>query len=392
MTGVNEQLSNSASRKQFDYIVIGGGISGSAAAYYLSKSGADTALVDQFDLNTQASGRNAGGLHGQIQFEPFERMGMEWAQNFLPALSFLADSIKLWSTLSDELETNLEVSTNGGLMVAQSVADMQILDSKVRLENSAGIESRMLNREELLDYAPYISPKMRGAAYCPIEGKANPLLTAPAFARKADHFGATIRTGVKVFEINKSGDSFRLVTSDGEYSCNKLIIASNAGLAKLSRSFGYELPISDEPIQVSVTEQVEKFIKHLVYFTTEKLTLKQAQSGSLLIGGGWPATVKEDGRHLLNQDSLRSNLRVALKVVPSIAEIRVIRTWIGVGNGTPDQMPILGEVPSAPGAFVGIFPYLGFSAGPLIGKTLAELALGNSNPRDLQHFKMDRFI
>ena len=391
MIDVNSQSLISTSRKQFDHIVVGGGIAGAATAYYLSQSGADVALVEQFDLNTQASGRNAGGLHGQIQFEPFERLGNEWAQSFLPALSFLADSLIIWSTLSAKLGTDLETSNNGGLMVAQTISDIRVLENKVRLENSVGIESRMLDRNELLAYAPYISPKMSGAAFCPIEGKANPLLATPAFARKAQESGATIRTGVEVFEIEKAVNSFRLATSDGEYSCNKLVITSNAGLAKLSRSFGFILPITDEPMQVSVTEQVEQFIKHLVYFTTEKLTLKQAQSGSLLIGGGWPATIKADGKHVLNQDSLRSNLRVALKVVPSIAEVKVIRTWIGVGNGTPDQMPIIGEIPGATGAFVGMFPYMGFSAGPLIGKTLSELALGQSHARDLSHFRMDRF-
>ncbi len=66
-----------SSTKKFEYIVVGGGITGASAAYYLSKSGADVALLEKSDLNTQASGRNAGSLHGQIQFEPFEQLGIE---------------------------------------------------------------------------------------------------------------------------------------------------------------------------------------------------------------------------------------------------------------------------------------------------------------------------
>lgn len=391
MINVDNQSLTSAPRKQFDHIVIGGGITGVATTYYLSQSGADVALLEQFDLNTQASGRNAGGLHGQIQFQPFAQLGVEWAKSFLPALSFLADSLKIWSTLSSDLETDLETSNNGGLMVAETITDMRLLESKVRLENRIGIPSRMLDRAELLAQAPYISPKMSGAAFCPIEGKANPLLTTPAFAGKAREAGATILTGIKVFNIKKEQDGFRIATSDGDYISKKVVITSNAGLSKLTRPFGIALPISDEPIQVSVTEQVEKFIKYLIYFTTEKLTLKQAQSGSLLIGGGWPAKIKQDGTHVLNQESLRSNLRVALKVVPSIAEVKLIRTWIGVGNETPDHRPIIDEIPGATGAFVGIFPAMGFSAGPLLGKTLAELVINKSTDRDLSEFRMDRF-
>lgn len=388
---MNSQSIKSAWTKKFDYVVVGGGITGASTAYYLSKIGADVALLDKHDLNTQASGRNAGSLHGQIQFEPFEQLGVDWAKSFLPALSFLGDSLKIWSTLSSELNTDLETSVNGGIMVAETEADLGHLQTKVELENSVGIPSILLTKEELLAKAPYVSDKMVGAAYCPIEGKANPLLATPAFARQAQINGATIRTGIEVFEVQKHRAGFSLLTSDGEYHCKKVVLTSNAGLSKLTQSLGMPLPISDEPVQVSVTEQLEKFINVLIYFTTEKLTLKQARSGSLLIGGGWPASVDKDGVPFLNPDSLRSNLRVALKVVPAISQVKIIRTWIGVGNQTPDQRPIIDQIPGVPGAYLGMYPSMGFSAGPLLGQTLAELVLENSTTRDLSKFKIDRF-
>ena len=86
------------------------------------------------------------------------------------------------------------------------------------------------------------------------------------------------------------------------------------------------LPIVDGPVQVSVTEQLEKFVNYLFYFTGGKLTLKQAKSGSLLIGGGWPAHVDKNGVASLSPESLRSNLGVALKVVPALSSVKVIRT------------------------------------------------------------------
>ena len=145
------------STKKFEYIVVGGGITGASAAYYLSKSGADVALLEKSDLNTQASGRNAGSLHGQIQFEPFEQLGIDWAKSFLPALSFLADSVKVWSTLSGELDTDLETSFHGGIMVAETEEDLKRLHTKVELEKSVGIDSALLNKDELHAKAPYVS-------------------------------------------------------------------------------------------------------------------------------------------------------------------------------------------------------------------------------------------
>lgn len=378
-------------QKDFDVIVIGGGAAGCATTYNLARSGANVALLEKFDLNTQASGRNAGSLHGQIQFEPFHELGMTWARNFLPGLSFLVDSLVMWRNLSEELGADLEVGGKGGLMVAQSASDMKALEAKVKLENEIGIDSQLINQAELLEKAPYISKSMLGAAFSPIEGKANPLMTAPAFAAKAREYGATIATGIEVFEIVKEQNFYIIKTSQGDFRAQKIVLTANAGLPQLTEKLGLTLPISDVPVQVSVTEQVEKFVHHLVYFTTEKLTFKQANSGSLLIGGGWPARYNEKGQAVLNVDSLQSNLRVALKVVPTISHIKVIRTWIGVGNGTPDHNPIIGEMRTAPGVYIGMYPYMGFTASPLLGKILSELVLTGKTDYNITPFAADRF-
>lgn len=378
--------------KSFDVIVIGGGAIGASCAYQLAKQGANVALLEEFDLNTQASGRNAGSLHGQIQYEPFEELGIGWAKQFLHGLSILADSLEIWKGLSDELGVDLEVSSNGGLMIAENETNLRHLEEKVRLENSIGIDSRMLSRSELQEKAPYISAKMVGAAFCPIEGKANPLVVAPAFADAARRHGAVISTRTEVLEIAKNSQGFTISTSAGQFRGAKVLITANAGIPKLTAGLGKRIPISDVPVQVSVTEQIEKFVHHLVYFTSEKLTFKQANSGSLLIGGGWPARYDEKQNPILNPDSLRSNLRVALKVVPRIADVKVIRTWVGTGNGTEDHNPIIDKFPGVDGLYVGMYPYMGFTASPLMGRLLAELILTGKCQRDISHFSIERLL
>lgn len=380
-----------ATKESFDIVVIGGGAIGTSTLYNLAKSGANVALLEEFDLNTQASGRNAGSLHGQIQYEPFEELGIEWAKTFLHGLGILADSLSIWKTLSEELGVDLEVSSNGGLMIAENEMNMRHLEKKVELENSIGIPSRLMSATELQEVAPYISKKMIGASISPIEGKANPLLLAPSFAATAQRFGAKVFTETKVEVISKEGSGYRIKSGARSYYAEKVVICANAGIPALGRGIGVAIPIDDAPVQVSVTEQIEKFVHHLVYFTSEKLTFKQANSGSLLIGGGWPARYNEAGTPILNPDSLRSNLRVALKVVPRIADIRVIRTWIGVGNGTPDHNPIIDEIKSMPGVFVGMYPYMGFTASPLMGRLISELVLTGKTERDISPFALSRF-
>src|SRR3954454_19592206 len=86
-----------------DVVVIGGGVTGASAAYHLAKAGTAVTLVERHDLNTQASGRNAGGLHGQIQLEPFLLRGEQWAREFGPSLEVMRAAIRYWEALEREL-------------------------------------------------------------------------------------------------------------------------------------------------------------------------------------------------------------------------------------------------------------------------------------------------
>lgn len=374
--------------KRVDVCIVGGGITGAATARELARAGADTVLLEsEGDVNTAASGRNAGSLHGQIQFPPFRDHGVEWARSYLPALAFLRDSLALWDQLGDACE----VQRHGGLMVAEDPAHIAMLETKVALERSIGIDSQMLDQAALQAMAPYLSTSMIGAAWCPIEGKANSLKGTPVLLADAELHGARTYVGCTVLAVEAMAGGYRVVTAQGTVEASHVVLAANAGLAELVRPLHLRLPITDEPIQASVSEPVAPLIDHLVYYCGEKLTLKQTRAGTLLIGGGWPAHTDASGHHSVNPESLRANLAVAMHVVPRIASARIVRTWTGVGNGTPDDRPLIGSVPGHPGIIVGMFPYEGFTAGPLMGRVLADLVLGHTPDRDLEPFAVDRF-
>lgn len=378
-------------REVFDVAVVGGGISGCATAYFLSLRGARVLLLERHDLNTEASGRNAGSLHGQIQHEPFLEEGDEWARNWLPALRFLSDSLEIWDGLGDELRTDLQVARRGGLLVADHPDQMPAIERKVALERSIGIDSRVLTGNELREIAPYLSDQVVGGELCPIEGKANPLLAAPAFAMRAAERGVVIRTGTRVDGLAEEGGATVIRTSDGPFSARKVVLAGGDGMTVLGRHLGIELPITSGAVQVSVTERVEPLVEHLVYYAGGKLTFKQARAGTLLIGGGWPARRNATGEWVLDPESLRANLAIATRIAPRISDVKLLRTWVGIGNGTPDHAPIVGEVPAHPNVILGFYPYMGFTAGPLMGLTLSKLALEEDPGMDLDPFAPDRF-
>jgi glycine/D-amino acid oxidase-like deaminating enzyme len=365
-----------------EVVVIGGGVTGCATAWELARAGTSVTLVERYDLNTQASGRNAGGLHGQIQNEPFLELGEEWARSFAPALTLMRDAIRHWLELEVELGVDLEVNVSGGLYVASTEAQLRDLERKAAIERSLGSGAEVLSRGELQRVAPYVSERLLGGLLCELEGKANPLLAAPALARAAVEHGARLLLQTEVRSVEPTRTGFRVETSAGPLSCGRIVDCSGTDVGRLA---GRELPVERWPIQVYATEAVPPLVTHLLYYAGGQLTLKQARFGTLLIGGGWPS--QADGR--VDLASLRGNLRLAIEVVPEVSGASLLRAWTGVCPGVADQLPIVGEV--APGYIVALFPFLGFTCGPLLGRIAARLARGEDPGRDLAPFSPARF-
>jgi glycine/D-amino acid oxidase-like deaminating enzyme len=150
---------------------------------------------------------------------------------------------------------------------------------------------------------------------------------------------------------------------------------------------GLALAVEGYPIQVNVTEPVVPLVEHLVYSAGDRLTLKQTRRGAFLIGGGWPAAVDAARGHLVvNQDSLIANLRIAALVVPALAGVDLLRTWPAIVNGTADWRPILGEAPRIPGFFMCMFPWMGFTAGPICARLVADAVMGRRPPKAFAQF------
>ena len=140
-----------------DVLVVGGGITGTATALRLAQAGADVVLIERFDLNTQGSGSNAGSLHSQLQHEPFLHKGEAWARAYAPATAFLVESTGLWLTLADELGDDLEVAILGGILVAETEAQMRDIERKVRIEREQGSTPRCSLRA-ICSRSPRTSP------------------------------------------------------------------------------------------------------------------------------------------------------------------------------------------------------------------------------------------
>ncbi len=378
-------------QRNVDTLVIGGGVVGVSTALYLARFGVETVLLEANQINSQASGGNAGSLHLQLLSFDFTAADVAGTSPAIRTLGLQKHGIELWQDLERELNADFEIKITGGLMVAETDQDMAFLEKKVEAERRMGIDMELLGAKELRDLAPAVSDRMIGAALCPGEGKINPLLATPALRDAAVNAGAEIVTNVQVVGIEQDGNGFKVVTNAGTVHCRRIVNAAGAWSAEVAKLAGFDLPVQSAPQQMIVTEPAAPMVDHLLAHAHRHLTMKQAINGNLIIGGGWFAGFDRNlGRPRTLIDAISGNLWIAQRVVPAIAELNVIRTWAAAGV-TIDGAPIVGAAPGVPG-FYNAVGANGYTMGPIMGKITAELIAYGDSRIDHHPFALERIM
>lgn len=363
-----------------DILIIGAGIIGTSAAFFLSKENSSVTLVDKSFIGREASGATAGTMSFQNK-EP----------RLIPLVQ---ESVNIWRFFQEKLGDEIEFRQPGGFRIAENEQELSSLRQSIEKQKKAGLEVNLLISEELKRLAPYLGSTVIAATYYKQDARSNPLTSCLALTRAARENGVQVieKEAVKAIRL-ESRNKFIVQTSKHFFQSSCILSAAGVWSKDIFKMIGLHFPITLDPMQVMVTESSPPIFEHIITHVKGNLTLKQVDSGNVVIGGGWKGEGDEN-KSIKNiiYESMKGNIQSACRAIPSLAALNLIRCWVGLEGRTPDQMPLLGELDSFPGFFSAACVKGGWTLGPLLGKLVAEMILGRKPSLAVDEFNPRRFL
>jgi len=373
-------MSNSKTLHEAEICIIGGGIMGCSTAYRLARRGKKVVVIEKTFPGAEASTANAGTMAVQNK-EP-------------GSIHLTLESLKLWQNLSEELDWNTDFEMRGGYRLAYTEEELNKLEKDAAIQNKLGASVEIVSQEVLRKEAPYLSPDVIAAGYCPQDSKANPLVVTSAFFRAAKRLGTIFLTNTRVTHIEVRGDmDFVVKTDAGNVKTPIIVNAANGWAGQIAQMVGCSLPVSMEVLMGTITNGGPLFIHPIITAVKGNITLKQEfPSGRIHIGGAWNGTgdclqeVKQ-----VDFDNLVQNLRTAVQAVPEIRNREIVRTWACYEGRSPDRLLMIGPIDSPKGFYVQCCVKGGFTLAPIVGMIMAEWLTQGKPHIPMDEYRVTRF-
>ena len=427
---VDPVCSDEAAPSRAEVVVIGGGIIGASAAFFLARKGISTVLCEKGHIAGEQSSRNWGWCRKSGR-DPRE-------------IPLIIESMQLWQGMNAMLEADTGFRQSGVLHLCDSQAETAKCEAWLEHTRPYQLDSYMLRDRELDNVAPGSARAWIAAMHTPSDGWAEPRIATPAIANGARRLGAKILTSCAVRGIETAaGRVAAAVTERGRIGCDAVVLAGGAWSRLFCGSLELHLPQLKVMTSVLRTERLKGGPECLV-FGPGLAFRKNLEGGYVIsqanrnvaditpdsfllfreflpvIGARWEKLRLRVGRRswqewrtprrwALDQASPFEATRVldpepyepfvdeafrnTAKAFPVFQNVPIAETWAGMIDVTPDVVPVISPVELLPGFFIATgFSGHGFGIGPGAGKLIAELVVGDSPSVDPASFRFSRFV
>jgi heterotetrameric sarcosine oxidase beta subunit len=364
-SGWKPQWRDAAPKAEYDIIIVGGGGHGLATAYYLAKEYGlkNIAVLEKSWIGSGNVGRNTTIIRS----------------NYLLSgnISLYELSLKLWEGLEQDFNYNAMVSQRGVLNLFHSDGQRDAYARRGNMMILNGADAELLDRDGVRKLYPFLN---FDAARFPIQGgllqkrggTVRHDAVAWGFARGASDRGVDVIQNCEVtgFDI-ENGRVTGVTTSRGKIKAKKVGVAVAGSSSRVAAMAGMRLPIESHVLQAFVSEGLKPVIPGVITFGAGHFYISQSDKGGLVFGGDL------DG---YNSYAQRGNLPTVedvceggMALMPMIGRLRMLRSWGGVTDMTPDGSPIIDATP-VDGLYLNAgWCYGGFKATPAAGWCLAHL-------------------
>jgi sarcosine oxidase len=375
-------------RRNFEYIVLGLGGWGSAAAYWLSRrAGAEVLGLEQFEL-------------GHVRGESQDHSRIIRLSYHTPDYVELArHAFRAWAELEQDAGERLVLRT-GGLDFAPLTSAIPLTNYSGSMD-AAGVPYEHLDGAEIRRRWPQftVGDEIHGL-FQPESGIAMAARGNAAHVRMARAHGATLLDQTPVERLRPVAGEIEVVAGGAAYRCRRLVIAAGAWSNGALTHFGMHLPLR------VTKEQVTYFATpHQAEFQPDRFPIwiwmdDPCFYGFPIFGEAGTKAGQDAGGQEVSAESrgfepdeaaLGRTVRFLERYIPhSLGPIIYTKTCLY--TLTPDRDFVIDRLPEHPEVVVGIGGGHGYKFASLIGRILAELAIDGRTERNIEPFRIDRAI
>jgi glycine/D-amino acid oxidase-like deaminating enzyme len=409
-----------------DVVVIGGGIVGTSAAWYLVKRGLRPLLLEKGRIAGEQSSRNWGFVRQQGR-DPFE-------------VPLMIECNRMWQALEAELGADLGWRMGGNLKIADNPKTMAKYEGWLDVARQFQLRTRAVTPQQIAGIVPGIRGDFVGGIFTENDGQADPEKVSDAFAAAARKGGAEIATGEACLTIETEGGRISGVQTEKRFvKCDRAIVAAGAWSARMLRPLGLDLPQLLIRASVTLIDPVRPITECGVW--SPQVGFRQRSNGAVNLADGktdhflvpdslrhmkifWPGLKANRGDVALsfgrpffdglidrirgepassyaktrvldpapNEDRNAKAIEAFQSLFPDIGNVTVQKSWAGMIDMTPDMIPVI-DAPERPAGLVvatGMSGH-GFGMGPIAGRIAADLATDGKTSMDISGFRFARF-